>query len=276
MNDIPVDFQFSQNNLQDYIDCPHRFELRYLLKVDWPALQTEPVLEFERRQNLGRRFHERVHQSILGIPLEQIISQKTDPEVEEWWDAYTNSALVCALPALRKPEFTLSAPFENYRLIAKFDLLAIEPGKYITIIDWKTSTRPTARANLALRMQTRVYPFLVVEAGWTLFGGVPVLPDQIEMIYWFTSAPDQVVHFPYSPKQYLADREVLSGWIHEIIACRPGQFSKTLDDKKCLYCVYRSLCDRGTSAGVRDDASLDEDPESKPDIPFDQISEVEF
>lgn len=276
MNELALDFQFSQHNLQDYVDCARRFELRYLLKLDWPALQTEPVREFERRQDLGRRFHEMVHQATLGIPMEQIVAQESDPELVEWWDTYANSALIRDLPALRKPEFNLSAPFANVRLVAKYDLLAIEPGNLITIVDWKTSPKPTPHSYLAARLQTRVYPFLVVEAGRVIFGGAPVLPEQVVMIYWFTSAPDQAVQFHYSLKQYQTDREVLAGWIREIIARRSGQFSLTSEEKKCQFCVYRSLCNRGVKAGALDDAAFDDDPDLKPEIPFDQIGEVEF
>mgnify|MGYP007064289961 CR=1 FL=1 len=38
---LPVDFQFSQNNLQDYLDCARRFELRALRRLAWPAAQSE-------------------------------------------------------------------------------------------------------------------------------------------------------------------------------------------------------------------------------------------
>ena len=32
------DFIFSAHNLQDYLDCPRRFELKYILKQPWPAI----------------------------------------------------------------------------------------------------------------------------------------------------------------------------------------------------------------------------------------------
>lgn len=275
MNEIPSDFQFSQNNIQDYVDCPRRFELKHLLKVEWPALQSEPVLEAERRMNLGRQFHERVHQSLLGIPEERISAQWTEPEVAEWWQAYTQSNLLCGLPALRKAEFTLSAPFANYRLVAKYDLLAVEPGKYLTIVDWKTSARPASRAALLPRAQTRVYPLLAVDAGRSLFGS-PVRPEQVEMIYWFTSAPEQAVHFQYSPQQYQADCDTLTRWITEISRGRPGQFSLTADERRCLYCGYRSLCNRGAAAGAYDESEWEDDPGAAARIPFDQIGEAEF
>jgi hypothetical protein len=96
------------------------------------------------------------------------------------------------------------------------------------------------------------------------------------MIYWFTCAPDQVVHFQYNRQQYQADHDALTGWIHEITSCRPGQFSMALDEHHCTYCNYRSLCNRGIKAGIFDDAALIDDPELKLSIAFDRISEVEF
>ncbi|HZU87116.1 MAG TPA: PD-(D/E)XK nuclease family protein, partial [Anaerolineaceae bacterium] len=63
---LPVSFHFSQNNLQDYVDCARRFELRHLLRLEWPALQSEPVLERERLMILGQRFHQMVQQHLSG------------------------------------------------------------------------------------------------------------------------------------------------------------------------------------------------------------------
>ena len=54
---LPADFQFSQGSLQDYADCPRRFQLGYILRLAWPAVEAEPVLESERRQLQGQAFH---------------------------------------------------------------------------------------------------------------------------------------------------------------------------------------------------------------------------
>src|SRR3990170_3666407 len=101
---IPDNFAFSQHNLQDYVDCPRRFELRYLQKLKWPALQSEPVLEMEHRAEMGRRFHEMVHQSHLGLPEEQIASQAKDIELALWWSEYLASSILNELPGKRKSE----------------------------------------------------------------------------------------------------------------------------------------------------------------------------
>lgn len=53
---LPDSFQFSQSSLQDYVDCPRRFELRYILHQKWPALQTQPVIEFEHHMEQGSGF----------------------------------------------------------------------------------------------------------------------------------------------------------------------------------------------------------------------------
>ncbi len=59
---LPDDFQFSQASLNDFAQCRRRFQLRYLQKVNWPALETEPALENEQRMQRGARFHRMVRQ----------------------------------------------------------------------------------------------------------------------------------------------------------------------------------------------------------------------
>jgi len=36
---LPTGFRFSQASLQDYVDCPQRFQLRYLAALQWPAVE---------------------------------------------------------------------------------------------------------------------------------------------------------------------------------------------------------------------------------------------
>lgn len=276
MNGFPQDFQFSQHNLQDYVDCPRRFELRYLQNLKWPALQSEPVLEMERLSKLGRRFHEMVHQSHLGLPDELISSQIDDDELASWWAEYQASPILNDLPANRRSEYMLTAPFGGYRLAAKFDLLAIDPGNRAVIVDWKTSSKPIPRKYLTERLQTRVYPFLLVTSGQSIAGGQELKPEQVELIYWFTSQPDQPVHIQYSEKLLRSDGEYLKALVKDIASRPAGQFPLTLDEKKCTYCVYRSLCNRGKQAGQWEDDQANDDAVIDLELPFDQIGEIEF
>ncbi len=272
---IPADFSFSQNNLQDYLDCPRRFELRYLLKMAWPAVRSEPVLEMERHQRLGQQFHQMIQQHQLGLAQEVVASQATELELEEWWNSYLVHSPT-DLPAKRYPEITLAAPFKGYRLVAKYDLLAVEPGKNLVIVDWKTNRKKIPPAVLKNRAQTRLYPFLLVLAGGYLNAGQVVQPAQVEMIYWFTADPTGLVHYEYDDNQFLSDQNFFSGLIDQI-ETQASPFQLTPNVKQCQFCNYRSLCLRGEVAGVdREGESEADESQLLQDFDFDQIAEIEY
>jgi hypothetical protein len=275
---ISTDFIFSQHNLQDYLDCPRRFQLRYLERLAWPAVQSEPILEQEHRMQLGERFHQLVQQHQIGLSIETLEPMAaTDPELLGWWNAYLHD-LPDNLPAARKIEFTLSAPFMGFRLLAKYDLLAIEPGKRIQIVDWKTNRRRLSAAILRERVQTHLYPFLIVLAGTHLNDGVPWQAEQVELIYWFTAEPAKPQHFQYSTVQFQEDEKLLSAWINAIQRSSDDPMLMTADiEHQCKLCNYRSFCDRGQRAGEWDgeDATRESSKQSF-DFDFDQIEEIEF
>lgn len=272
---IPDNFAFSQNNLQDYVDCPRRFELRYLKKLAWPAIQSEPVLEMERHMLLGERFHRMLQQHQSGLPIDVVGAQAGEPELVGWWQAYLNAAPQ-PLPEKRLVEHTLAASFDGFRLVAKYDLLAIAPGEQAVIVDWKTSRKKPKRQMLADRLQTRLYPFLLVEAGKGINEGQPVKPDQIELIYWFTSEPSSPEHFPYSTALYDKDKNFLHNLIADVVNASQTDFQLTSDLKMCRFCNFRSLCDRGEAAGEWEETSLEDAGGSGFELDFEQIAEIAY
>jgi hypothetical protein len=230
---LPPFFQFTQSNLQDYLDCPRRFELRYILRQEWPALHTEPELEQEKHMRRGYLFHQLVHQRLIGLPVEQLSDQIDDEDLRRWWENFLKHSPLDGLPPDCLSEFSLSAPFAGFRLLAKYDLLAAEPGKRAVILDWKTSLRRPARLTLQERMQTRLYPYLLVEAGSRLNGGNPVAPEKVQMTYWFPEEPEKPEHFTYSTGQFLDDRAYLESLIKEIQKHAKGSFLLTPNEKLC-------------------------------------------
>ena len=276
MADLALDFTFNQNNLQDFLDCPRRFELRHLLRQPWPAVQTEPALENEKHMLRGQLFHQMVHQHQLGLPAEKVGLQAADPLLAEWWASYLSSPPT-PLPDQRYPEFILRCNFAGHTFLAKFDLLCIEPGQKVVIVDWKTATKKPSHSRLGQRVQTRLYPWMAVKAAQHLNGGLPVRPEQVEMIYWFTAEPLYPEVFQYSLKQYRQDEQELTRLVAEVERDLESSFPLTPDEHKCLFCNYRSLCERGTRAG--EEAADEEDIEpisSDLDLDFDQIAEIEF
>src|SRR5512135_2876018 len=130
----------SQSSLQDYMDCAQRFKLRYLDRLSYPAVETEPTLENEKHQQEGEYFHRLVQQHLIGIPAEQIAKFANTPNLQRWWENFQNSKDLKPLRARSSlglyPEATLSAPLRKYRLLANYDLIAMQDGKAI-IYDWK-------------------------------------------------------------------------------------------------------------------------------------------
>lgn len=278
---LPTGFQFSATSLQDYVDCPRRFQLRHLLRIAWPAPIAEPLDEWERHDRLGREFHQLVHRHLLGLPTETLSAAVHDPDLARWWRAYLAYA-----PSLHQgraiPEVRLSAPLGGYRLLAQYDVIVVmdAPGETPTttpgsgpgllIIDWKTFRQRPARAWLAQRLQTRLYPWLLVQAGAAWIAPAPggalsqrVEPEQVEMRYWLAEYPQTPEVFGYDSASYQADLEYLTALVTEIAGrvaaeqAGPGAAAASnipawplaSEPARCRFCNYRSLCNRGDSGG---------------------------
>ncbi len=274
---LPTDFQFSQSSLQDYLDCPRRFELRYILRQKWPAIQTEPVVEFEHHMEIGTRFHRLVHQHILGIPDDVLEAGVNDPDLLNWWQVFLRYDPLKDLPHPRLPEYRLAAVFKGHHLVAQYDLLSINPGQSATIIDWKTSAHRPSSANLQQRVQSRLYPFLLVLAGERLNNGAPFEPEQLEMRYWFPGAPDKPEIVGYTKSQHEDNTIFFASLFDEIKNTLDGRFLLTTDERRCKFCEYRSLCERQVKAG--DWKQAEDSDFSLPDegiVDIDQIGDIIF
>lgn len=267
---LPPNFQFSQASLSDYVDCTRRFQLRYLLAQDWPAVESEPLLERERFADLGRRFHKLIQQHVEGISIETLTESTNEAELAHWWQNYLRAldSNLGDLPQAKRAEAAISIPLGKYRLTAHLDLIAMNDDR-IVIVDWKTERKRPTRDQLLKRMQTRVYRYIITEA-------YQRAPGTVSMLYWFAEFPDQPEVLQYDAAQHANDREFLNGLIQEIEARTQakGEWEKTPDERKCAYCTYRSLCQRGVTAGVIDQEAEDYDREFS--INLAEIESIEY
>ena len=281
MSLLPPEFQFSQRNLQDYVDCRRRFQLRFLQGLVWPAVEVEPHLEHERRMQSGSAFHRLVQQHLLGVPPERLseMLESGNEDLQRWWGNYLGFVGQLHLGDRKLVETILSAPIGSYRLVAKYDLIYWdEQESKVTIVDWKTSLNRPPRSWLADRLQTRIYPYLLVNAGAPYSAGERLNPEQIEMLYWIAEHPDEPERFVYDSKGYQLDQEYLTGLIQEIEGLTEDQFFLTDDETKCGFCTYRSLCNRGVGASTFDQLESDQETDGDDDfsLDFDHIAEIEF
>ena len=254
---IADDRALSQASLQDYVECPYRFRLRYLDRLEWPAVEAEPAGCYERLRRDGAEFHRMVHQYLLGVPAERLRSlaeHRSEPGggegLAEWWRSFCEHR-PADLPGEHYPEVTLAAEVAGRRLAAKYDLIVVQEGGAV-ILDWKTAGRRPRDMTVEGRLQTRVYPYLLALAGGVLNGGVPIAPERIVMSYWYAAFPNEPTVIPYDRVRFDADRAYLTGLLQEISERPPDGFERTDDRDRCKLCTYRSLCGRGEAAGEMD------------------------
>ena len=269
---LPEDFAFSQSALQDYADCARRFELRYVRDVRWPALETQSALAHETQTQKGQTFHHLVHQHALGVPAEVLEVTLDDEELRAWWQRYLQWQTQQTQWAVeRYPEITLTAALNENLLMAQYDLIVKQADGSFLIVDWKTG-KPANRTRLAARLQTLVYPYVLRHAGDWLNEGQPIPPERIRMIYWFAADGSQL-EFKADAETMQRDEARLRQLLNDI--GNDFEWALTEDKKKCRFCVYRSLCERGDVAGTLDELEDDELAEVI-NVDFDAIEEVAF
>ena len=288
---LPSTFAFSQSSLQSYVNCPRRFWLAYVEQLAWPALEASPYDEQEQQLRLGGQFHQLVERAEACMPTD-LLADGLDYPLDEWFESYLRHRPDDLPTEVVEVERVLSAPLAveagRYRLAARYDLIAVGgegAERRAVVLDWKTNRRMTSRPTLAQRMQTRVYPYVLVEASAGLPWG-PLAPEQVEMRYWFTAAPADAVSFGYSSELHEANRARFEQLLGEILSGeRERDFPKVADTDEnrkrlCGYCIYRSRCDRGVEAGeleeYYEEEFSDEDLERSLDFTLDEVQELAF
>jgi hypothetical protein len=277
MENQTLSLQLNQSNLQDFLDCPRRFELNVLQDKSWPAATARPLSAIEYSIHLGNRFHQICQQYFTGIPPSMIRKSLNDPDLLEMWDVFVPYA-----DSLKDYQIyfeqLLIIPFMNHRLIAKFDLIVQLPEKYL-IIDWKTSPKKPPLQVLSERVQTYLYPFIFSISGPDLFHTELIEPESIDLLYWYPLSSEPEVSFNYSLEEHQEVQIKLEEIIKqiEIHHLSKTDFPLTPDTNKCQFCSYRSLCDRGSSPGDFELFSdLDEIGMDDLIIDIEQVSELEF
>lgn len=257
---LDKDFVFSANSLQDYVDCPRRFELKYILNQSWPAIISQPVQKLEEKMAQGGDFHRLARQILEDLPLENLSGTVRSPLVRDWLERFTGFIS----PFRKNPffaEFASLTTIESFRVVAVYDFITRLDDGQIIIADWKTTESQPRRDFYQDRIQTLLYPLVAYDTVKTIFGiEDEISPSDISLLYWFPAFPERSIEFPYSANQLEKDRSYFSNLIREITGKDVGDFSKTDDHRRCDFCQYRSLCERGVeAAGMEVTQELDID-----------------
>ncbi len=211
----------------------------------------------------------------LGMDRSILVKEGDEIELKIW---IQNHLAVPELWNFQKcfPETTLTATLSGYRIIAKFDLIAVTKNGDLLILDWKTSKRKPHRFFLQNRLQTRIYPWVLYRSLQKLFPGVKYQPSQISMIYWFADYPGDKEQFSYDQARLDENKEFLSTLIGSISATPIEGFYKTTDERICRFCSYRSYCERGLEAGNLSELDNISSAEDLLNVSFSDVEEIQF
>ncbi len=273
-------FDFTQTSLQDFQDCPRRFQYRWLMRIGWPAPPAEPLEEYEDHLRRGQRFHRLAEQALRGLPLDRLEAMAAadpDPLVGVWFASFIRLLPRFAgggVLAEHRLSMPLDPPHSRLRLNAVLDCLHISAEQGWIIYDWKTSQRRVPRQRLEGRVQTMLYPLLVSRLIGRQTGRQALPAGAVRMVYWYTSFPDLPEAFAFEPAWLENALQRIQALVTDISRRGASDFPLTGQRGRCRFCQYRSLCDRGEPGAF---SELDEDSDDDvPAINFEQIGEIAY
>lgn len=260
--------------LRLFTECPLRFRRRYIDGLYVGGMPDDPdeqraLRQGERFHLMARRYYAGLHPGTLGDAADRAELLGWLERLQRYLPRDTERAYYPELELrLHEPSLQPVRPDQPgspaqpvqpaLRLMAKFDLLTVDPDGRATIYDWKTLRRMPARERLAEAFQTVVYRYVLCSAGGAYAPGGRFDPGQVTMVYWNPLKGGREERFPYSAAQFAADGERLRRLAAEILSTPPGGFLPTGDERVCARCEYRPLCD-GQAAYWADCEGAEED-----------------
>lgn len=265
--------EFNQSRLGTFQACARKFYLRHIASLPVPPRAEMLAPAHAEQVARGQLFHKYVERALKlpHLPLSALAAQAPAP-IDGWLGQAGD--FIATLPPRRYVEYTLSLPFQTAVLTARYDLVAVSPER-ILIVDWKTSERPTPASILRRRMQHVVFPFVLTEAAPHIGWG-QIVPEQVEIVYWFSATPQQPLRLRYSQDEHRTNARLLQDLVTGILA-RQGEteFPKVADtpanrERLCAWCTYMHHCERSTTLRIQVDLVriFDEifENESEPDL----------
>jgi hypothetical protein len=232
----------SRSKLQTFLDCPRRFQLRYLKRLPWPDAPDDP--QAAETMTRGQQFHLLLERHFLGLDIP--LSSVGDTAVSAWFQTFIQHNPVRQNGRFL-PEHRLTVPIGNHLLLGRFDLLVIgeqNGAPFAHVYDWKTG-QPRSERALRQDWQTRLYLALLAEGGGALWSGRALLPENVALTYWYVTEPDAPRHFTYSQAEHRQNWADIQAIVAQIDACLTAEtWPLTGDLAQCRRCAYQVYCGR--------------------------------
>jgi len=257
----------SASALATYQVCPLRFRYRYIDNLYWTRLWSAPPEErlvVERGQN----FHLMARRYYAGLDPAQVEDPVEQRELDHWL-SLLQSFLPRTFDRSFFPELELRLNRPDLRLVAKFDLVVVDPDGKAMIFDWKTERKLPNKSYLAKAPQTLVYRYMLCTAGGQYSPRGRFRPDEISMVYWNPMYPHRWHRLEYTEAQYQRDEHYLQQQIAQILRTPRDMFLATTDEGACRRCEFQMICHgrRAEQLDLDDEESLVEATLSWDDLP---------
>lgn len=265
---VPDPILLSRYKLTTFLICQRRFQLRYLRQLTWPAPpkteEEEAILE------RGELFHQLLQRHFLGLNVET--NSIRDDGVRRWWRAFQQQRL--QFPDGRfLTELNLTVPIDQHLLHGRFDLLIVgetEGKPFAHVFDWKTG-RAHKEAELRQDWQTRLYLAMLADSGaalWPEQKQRPLLPEAIQLTYWYVNHPDESVTIRYNSEWHNQNWAEIRAVVAEIeTQMALNEWPLTDDWSRCRVCAYQAYCGRQAAGALVTAVNADEqEPEEQLDL----------
>jgi RecB family exonuclease len=222
---MPFEF-VSADHFKRWERCQLQYKYRYLLRLQWPADQSN----FE----LGKSVHKLLEFQSRGIDGSLVATQAREDIRKSWQLLMAHP--ITQLPVLAN-EWGFTVPLaENTWLNGRIDRIARDEAGRVLIIDWKTGTGVPRNPDAA--WQTVIYCFAVMEAREEL--GLPDLtPEQIRFVYVEVRDAVRLIEIPYDSIRHETTRSRLLKTLNDIQTATDHRLPDRCPDK---FCSFRPLC----------------------------------
>lgn len=226
--------------LRTYLSCPLRFRYRYLDNLYWSSLWgTSP--EERKAVEKGQNFHLMARRYYAGIDPAEVADPVEQAELQSWL-IRLQGFLPLSFDQAFYPELELRLTRPEMKLMAKFDLLVVDPDGRATIYDWKTTKRMPRRDRQRRDLQTIIYRYMLCAAGGQYSPRGQFKPEEVAMVYWNPLHEAHWPRFAYSQAQYERDEAYLQGLVQQILRTPRELFVGTSAEATCRSCEYRMIC----------------------------------
>lgn len=189
--------RLSMRQLETLDREPEQYYRRHVAEMAIPPLSTAAS---ER----GQRFHHVMQQQYLGLPIAELL--QAEPELSRYWQAFQTFPPPLLPESLQRAEWPIAIAWPPFQLYGVVDLW-VETADSIQLVDWKTYRRVPQSVALEHHWQTRLYCYLAQ----TLYP-----QHQIEMLYWFTEAPQQPLRLRHTAQRHRAIQQRLTVLLEQL------------------------------------------------------------